>query len=609
MAKRPNARRRGDARLRLVHGGRAEGAKRGTRVPGDAVQPLVLDLRKHLRSREPMDFFGLVSSFVAALDQPRGNRPAPGLSGFVESLIGVDLAETTAALTALAALAPDEDVVSEIRTELAQRTQPMPLWLRDIHDTEVTDAAIMGDLGGASDNIVLGYTWGDGTASSFVVHVDHDAGTVVRDAFTPGDSFAELMGRFNELLDDEPTAVTEPLDLGEARALLEEALANGDELGNDFESDSWPMCRPALEWLVSLMPEPDDLRLEDDPDLFKDWTDVVQSMVSERRPLLQDFTTSDSATVMGLALTGSGKDEAALGLIVAATATLTEEEFLGWTPRRVRELLEVLPTTFLVGSPVARRLPLVLETLAVWSLTRIGAAAKEITAVRDSVRLWGADYVAIATSPQAALLRDATREYEALVDQQIPGLPIIEVDGEDDLDEWFLDRLGAKVGGRQALLALDTVPLPAEDFDWSVVPDDVLTAVEQVLEPLDEFTGRVGGVEYQTACRRFLAAVVAGDANVFRRRASAAGSAGAIAWLLGRENHLVASGGGSMRAQDLWADFGVKGGSTRADTFRYATGVPWGDSLGRPDWLVSARRSALVRQRDDVLARIAAKHR
>jgi hypothetical protein len=606
MGKRSNAHRRGEVRLRLVHGGRAEVANRGTQVAGDAMQPFVHELRQQLRSQEPMDFFGLVSSIVAMFDEPPENQPGSGLAELVDSLIGLDLAETTAALAALEVLVRDEDAVRVIRAELTRRSQPLPLWLRHLHDTAVTEAAITGDLTGASDSIIFGFAWGDGAESSFVVHVDHDAGTIVRDAFV-ANAFAEVMGRFDELPDSKSSALTEPLELGEARALLEEALDNGTDLGNDFESDSWPMCRPALEWLVSLMPEPEDVELDDDADLFGDLADVVQSMVSERRPLIDAFTGSDAAARAGLQLTGSGKDEVALGLVVAPTATLSEEEFLRWTPARVRELLAMVPATFLVGSPVARRLPLVLETLAVWSLTRVGASSKEIAAVRDSARLWGAEYVAIATSPQAARLREATRDYEALVDQEIPGLPIIEVAGEDDLDEWFLDRLAARVGGRETLLALEPEPLPDEDFDWSAVPDDVRSTIEQVLEPLDEFTGRVGGVEYRTACRRFLAAVVAGDANVFRRRASAAGSAAAIAWLLGRENGLVSSGGGSMRAQDLWPQFGVTGGSSRADTFRAAAGLHWDDALGRPDWLVSTRRAALIRHRDDALGRTAAK--
>lgn len=602
MGRRPDARRRADGRLRLVHGG---AGKPGTQARGDATQPLVHDLRKQLRSAEPMDFLGLISSRIAALERPRRDQPPSELSGFVESLIGTDLAETTAALTALAALVPDADLFEDIRAELAHRSQRLPLWLRDIHGTEVTDAAIVGDPGGAGDHIVLGYTWADGTASSLVVHVDHDAGTVVREAFTPGGAFAEVMDRFNELLDDEPAGLTETLALDDARALLEEALHNGDELGDDVESDSWPMARPALEWLVSLMPEPEDVELDDAP--FESWTDLVQSMVTERRPLLQDFGTSDAASSRGLRLTGPGQDRAALGLVVAATATLTDEEFLSWTPGRVRQLFDVLPTMFLVGSAVARRLPVVLEALAVWSLARLGASAQEVASVQEGARFCGAEYVAIATSPQAALLRDATRGYEALVDQQVPGLPIIELADEDDFDEWLLDHIAAKVGGRDALMALDTEPLPDEAFDWSVVPDDVHAAVEQVLEPLDEFTSRVGGVEYRTACRRFLAAVVAGDANVFRRRASAAGSAGAIAWLLGRENGFVSASGASMRAQDLWAQFGVSGSSSRPDTFRQAIGVRWGGLVGRPQWLVSARRQALIRQRHDALARGAAR--
>ena len=79
------------------------------------MQPLAMELRRRMRSEDPWDLLGLLTSIVhvAQVDATPGDEIVP-LGAFAESLIGVDLAETTAALSVLRVLVDDPGLRSEI---------------------------------------------------------------------------------------------------------------------------------------------------------------------------------------------------------------------------------------------------------------------------------------------------------------------------------------------------------------------------------------------------------------------------------------------------------------------------------------------------------------
>jgi hypothetical protein len=54
------------------------------------------------------------------------------------------------------------------------------------------------------------------------------------------------------------------------------------------------------------------------------------------------------------------------------------------------------------------------------------------------------------------------------------------VQGLND-SQWRLERLARDVGGVDALMALDEVPLPDEEFDWTGVAEGIRAAVAAVL--------------------------------------------------------------------------------------------------------------------------------
>jgi hypothetical protein len=515
-------------------------------------------------------------------------------------------------------LVPDPEIVDDIDQELAHRRQPMPLWLRDLRELRVSRAHLMSADDDLGSNVVLDIEWPGGGGASFLVYVDHRHGTVVRDAFPTPVPIQEVLGQINDASPEEEQPTFEEIDLAQGRRLIEQALDMSDEDDWDPASDTWPAARPILDWLLGTMPEGgtgwpqlngakhfDDPRslvaLDDESAL----DELVDTLLDTRRELVDQFASSTAASLAGLDLTRD-RDRAALALIVGTSGPMPDDEFLHWTPDRVGDFLfGMLPRTLLVDEHIARRIPQLLRAFAVWCMGQADAADNDIVIVRNAIDEFGPDYVGLVTSFEALRLREAVKDYASLLGDPVGIVPVLETSEAFDWTEFVLDQAAGEVGGREALAALDTEPLPDEDFDWSVVPADITEPVAETVRLLDDLATERFDVEFRTACRRFLATVVTGDPGIFRRRGSTASAAAVVAWLVGRANGIVARGAHGMTAGELWAHFGLKGASSRGPTFRKAAGVdPYAvsDSLGHPQWLTSATRRDLTRRRDEALA-------
>ena len=176
----------------------------------------------------------------------------------------------------------------------------------------------------------------------------------------------------------------------------------------------------------------------------------------------------------------------------------------------------------------------------------------------------------------------------------------------------FMDSLERSVGGRQALLDLDDAPLPDEEFDWTLIPQDIHQSVSAILQWCDRCADDVLDVEHRTAMRRFVAKVAVADPAIFRRRASAVRGAAAVAWTITRVNSTSGAHRSGLPVQELLAYFDVKGSvSQRAETMVRAIGVDstyqYGvEYLGDPDLLVSGTRTHIIELRDRYLSELEA---
>ena len=221
-------------------------------------QELFKTLRTALRSGEPLEFLAVMSGFLEVTD-PRSRDPFAGdaaatLADLVESFVGTPYAETTAALTALRALGTDELLAARIRRELATRRHPLPDWLTSLEQAQIEpDVWFLTHVLGDGDDYLLGVTLPSGHALSVLVYVDHNLGTVVKDAFVVPGPLEDLAIKMGTLIEDADQSLTRT-DPATARAVIELAIDSGSQLYPPLTSDSWPMCRPLVEWMLRMLP-------------------------------------------------------------------------------------------------------------------------------------------------------------------------------------------------------------------------------------------------------------------------------------------------------------------------------------------------------------------
>jgi hypothetical protein len=91
----------------------------------------------------------------------------------------------------IAEMAGDDDVLrARIRRELAARPKPELAWLAQLSETSTYRAVRMSHVLSDGDNIMLGARLPGGRELTCVVYIDHNLGTLVKDAFVVPESDA-----------------------------------------------------------------------------------------------------------------------------------------------------------------------------------------------------------------------------------------------------------------------------------------------------------------------------------------------------------------------------------------------------------------------------------
>ncbi len=228
--------------------------------------PDLLDEATRLASAgEPFELLTFASGLVAALDprraDPLSRAPATagtprGLEAFVEALGGSDGPGAAALLACLARLAPDPSMRERVRALADARDPGLPPALRGLDGLTVTRAVTVSHVLGDGEDVMLELRLGlgPGAVATAAVYIDHDLGTVVKDAFVvPVELAGALVAGAGTLTD--PDFVVADVKDADARARIVEAMALGDSTYPPYESATWPACQPLLEWALRTLPE------------------------------------------------------------------------------------------------------------------------------------------------------------------------------------------------------------------------------------------------------------------------------------------------------------------------------------------------------------------
>ncbi|MDQ2796395.1 MAG: DUF6398 domain-containing protein [Actinomycetota bacterium] len=539
-------------------------------------QPLVAGLRESLRSPNPTDFLLAASALVEALTSSHGSTQVT-LADLVDSFVDIEIAETTAALHAIAALVPDELMAARLSRVLSTRRQPVPDMVRGLADVTVTAAVLMHDPLGDGDDVLLGLTWPSGSRATFLVYIDHNLGTLVKDAFLIPETDEAVVERLREIAAEQghdPSFVL--LDVADARARLTEALDADPEADGAPPTETWPACRPLLTMLMRGMPE---------GGVGHEWPELGDQ---EAQDLADEFLGSPEGLDLDLDQ-GEVDDDIAAYLVDFVRDTMRGAN--RWSPVSVEiALISYFASSVAEPPEVLERVPSVLRQFIRFAhrLQRVDPRLTSETLA--AVDRWQRPYEELVNDPHIRRSREVLRELALLQTM--------------DSTAWARALLVEEVGSQEALAALGVEPLPDEEIDWAAVPEDVHPRVQEVAELVDRFADEVGGVELRTACRRFLGRAASNDPEIFRRRSRADTGAAAVAWVIAKANGMVGYYPAAMSVTELQKWFGVGGSpSGRAEAFLKANGVDpyrrFGEMhLGAPDLLVSAYRARLVKRRD-----------
>ncbi|MGH3772042.1 MAG: hypothetical protein ACRDRW_11710, partial [Pseudonocardiaceae bacterium] len=240
MSKRTPPEKRSPAKRRLGQG-------KPTQPRSQPEEPgLMGDVAAAVADDHPLTLIFLVSSLLAALEPQRVNpferalEPTlPTRDELVRTFLEVDLPETSALLAVIAELSGEDIMRHRVRREITKRVHALPGWLTDLGQATVDGVVEMVHALGDGDNIMIGVSLPGGSALSLVVYIDHNIGTLVKDAFAvpkPLDALIEHM----RLADDDPDTTWADLSPADARARISGAITLSSLAFPPFETDTWP---------------------------------------------------------------------------------------------------------------------------------------------------------------------------------------------------------------------------------------------------------------------------------------------------------------------------------------------------------------------------------
>ena len=541
-------------------------------------QPDLLDGVRHaLADQHPLGLLTYVSTLLCATDRRRADPFAreevsgPTQGELIATFLDVPMPETSALLAVIAEMVDDQVQRVRIRRELAARRADLPDWLTRLPETTAYRAVRMGHVLGDGDNVSIGVRTADRQEFTCVVYIDHNMGTLVKDAFVVPLPVAEITDQFRAAADDPDTSFDD-LSLADARAWIDPAAALAARTYPPFETESWPACRPLVEWIVRGLPtggtgyqrpQWDPKQREQLADRFfgSAYADSLDD--PDRRDLL------DSLLWFG-ADYGTGDP--------LRWSSVRVEILLGdWLPRKI-----VAPPDYLAKAPE------LLRAFIRFAHAESGVRTELTDEALAAIDHWEPQYQYTIRSP-----------HPTGTDALFAALGIGTPHELRSFEQTMVDGLVQDVGGQDRLESLADAPLPDEPFSWDGIPDDVHATVGDVLAAVDRCCADLLDDEYRTACRRLLARVASRGPDFFRRKGRIETAAAAVVWSVGKANDLFRQ----MTAKQLIGHFGLGQSSVgqRAATMLRAGGFDGSTNtvrLGSPDYLVSSRRAHIIELRD-----------
>lgn len=556
---------------------------RGIADPQEA--QLIADVRRAMRMDHPIDLLALVSAMLAALEPRRATPFAQPSTAHVSradlfaSFLDVRLSETSAILSVVAAMVEDELLRARIDRELAARRSHLPLWLSDLRGLDIYRTLEMGHVLGDGDNIMLGVRLPTGEEMTAVVYIDHNVGTLVKDAFIVAEPIEDVIALTRREADVDTTY--DDIDPASARARIEDAIKTASITFPPFETDTWPACQPMIEWFIRQLPT-GGTGYE-----FREWDDRE----------LQDIAKRFLASPYGAAF-GDAAHRDMLDVILGFGAGHGLGDPLRWSAVTVEILLtDWLPRKVVADVDDLEKVPDLLRAFISFSHAERGIRSTHTDEALAAVAAWEPEYRETISSPRLQG-PEALLAKMGLLDPDSPESAL-----DAALARLVMTRLHDAVGDEDALRRLRPDPLPDEAFDWTGIPEDLHETIATVLALCDRCCDELFDIEHRTACRRLLGDLARTDSALFPASTRVDITAAGVCWIVAKANSSFGTRPGEVRVKDLTAHFGLRTTPSQRGNALLRSGIVGArvtdvDALGSPRYLTSARRRKIIAARD-----------
>lgn len=462
--------------------------------------PFVTEVAEMLVEASPLPLLEFASGLIEATTPTSQERYRPGPQQFdsselMRSFVGSGYPELVALARAGAVLMYDEELLTRLR-QRPQSDNNEPPWLSSMGEIQVEGAQAHRHVLGDGESILISWRWSTGGAATAIVYIDHNMGTLVKDAFVVDQDLATIQAAYEE--HREPGMTQVDIALADARAKIVEALELFDQTIGMDETETWPLARPLIRWLVEHLPP------GGDGFTTAEWSE------SDRNALMHDFRSSTEGELRGLT---ADQVHDLLDPLLWFACDYGPGDPLRWSPVRVEIVLADWFPRKVIGLPpeLLKRVPDVLAGFVTYAHRRARIPADLTAATIAAIEYWRPDFDEATTGHGADDAAFHLDEYD--------------MEGITRQLEAALIEL---VGGADRLAALDDKPLDDEPFPSAAFPDQHRDLTTATLDHLDRWATDLFDAEVRTIARAVLAAVLVTDKATFKRTTDTAGLAAAV---------------------------------------------------------------------------------
>lgn len=220
--------------------------KRNGEISGDTT---LTDVIRSALNGHPVGLLSL-ASMVIHKAKPDTLRDETYLDNVLSGLIGVRNRETTALLAVIAELLVDDPAPQlRCRQALTEPDEHLPRWITALPQIEAYQAVRRTHVLGDVDELVIGMRLSGQHELTVAVLIDHNMLSGIADAGLVPDPIDEALARVAESCSDIHVV---DMRLADARVWIEDALTKPTLAP---ETDTWPLYRALIQWVVSRLPE------------------------------------------------------------------------------------------------------------------------------------------------------------------------------------------------------------------------------------------------------------------------------------------------------------------------------------------------------------------